>query len=243
MSSVTFLPVARPLLIDGAYTVSITQTITLPASLNDPGEVLTASASFEVNGPRFQLPVGMVWGQYPPTGGTGDYSATLPYLTLTDPTLPWQRTASATGVAPPAPWLALLVFDETDPPPAPVAGTLADLIPIADGGTLPVGTYAAAITTDPAYPNTTPLAYIDVPAPLFNAIAPGSGDLRLALPCAERGRTGRSADPERRGPAIDGRRRDRQPFSGREHRYDRSSGQFRGLGNGSGADGGGAGHG
>lgn len=166
--TVTFTASAQPPLADGTYTVTVSQDVTLKGT-GDPGETLQATVTFAVAGPHYQLAPGLVFRTSPAAQAEGDFATVLPSLSLGDPTLPWQRFVEGPGGK--TPWLALLVFDETDPPPEIVTGSIADLqTPDSD-------VYAPAPVLGVGETSATPLSYIDVPANLFNVIAPSATDI------------------------------------------------------------------
>lgn len=85
------------------------------------------SGFFNIDGPRFSLPATEVAGVFPPPNAHGGFDETIPHVLLLRRTLPWERAltsnlalignpASAANDPPPpdgpAPWLALLLFQE-----------------------------------------------------------------------------------------------------------------------------------
>jgi hypothetical protein len=83
---------------------------------------------FRIEGPRFRLAPTEVAGVFPPRNAQGPFTDAMPHVALGRRTLPWERSADPNNVlalpAPPAgappspadspPWLALLLFDETE---------------------------------------------------------------------------------------------------------------------------------
>lgn len=167
--TLTFLPSRQPPLKSGDYALTVRQRVS-GAGFD---ETFQASLSFAVLGPRFSLPAGTVTAQFPPPTASGDFDGVLPHVVLADPTLPWQRDCGAQGADGPLPWLALLCFDDGDPIPALVTGTLGDLTG-ADG---PVRSYPG-LTLEYGESPADACQYIDVPAPLFAAVAPSAEDMR-----------------------------------------------------------------
>ncbi|HET7121656.1 MAG TPA: hypothetical protein VFI17_10490 [Solirubrobacterales bacterium] len=92
------------------YTIAAKQS--LPTSLRK--EPYEATQEFEIEAPRFTLDPGVVETVFPPDRGNGEYDQELPFVVLTDPTLPWERTVVPGEPAPtperPTGWLALAVF-------------------------------------------------------------------------------------------------------------------------------------
>lgn len=111
----------------GEYRVHVETAVALP------GATLPAiDRHFRIEGPRFRLAPTEVAGVFPPRSARGPFTDAMPHVALGRRTLPWERTADPAGTltlpppaagAPPAPtgappWLALLLFDETETPEA-----------------------------------------------------------------------------------------------------------------------------
>ncbi len=102
-----------PSLPAGTYTIAVEQTLSggsAPAS-DLPGK-FTAQQTFTVTAPEFAIDPSVVATQFPPDGSTGTYDQQLPYVILTDPYLPWERSlVPGELLGPPTPpWMALLLF-------------------------------------------------------------------------------------------------------------------------------------
>src|SRR5579859_3613198 len=112
-----------PPLLDSSYRFNVaTDTQVDGNDENLPG----ATNYFNVEGPRFTLSPGLVAGVFPPRNGHGTFQENIPHIALARRTLPWERAldpqnligtpAHAAGDPPPpvgpAPWLALLLFEE-----------------------------------------------------------------------------------------------------------------------------------
>ncbi|MGP0067134.1 MAG: hypothetical protein ACLQGP_26510 [Isosphaeraceae bacterium] len=121
--SVTFYDGHRPGLAPGEYRLSVTQCIKIDG---EKGSDTTYSAEyrFAVQGQRLALQPSDIVAVYPPEGSAGDHGEVLPHIVLRRSTLPWERdpragnppsTGESGGESPP-PWLALLVFDESEKP-------------------------------------------------------------------------------------------------------------------------------
>ena len=193
--SVSFVQYLLPALESGDFTLTATQAV----SVLGQGESLQATQSFFVKGLRYQLGDSGVDSVFPPSGAQGEFGNVLAHVVLTDPTLPWQRSpdaqsarqvdgaarrAAAPRGAPVPSWLALLLFDESDPPPKPQAKTIADLKSDDDVFFPPrTGEYGE----QPA----DPVTVIDVPLGMYAQITPSLADLtwlahtRLAEPGAK----------------------------------------------------------
>ncbi len=110
------LDAAVPPLTDGSYRVTVASQVTKTGLLD---EQLDRQRYFNVEGPRFTLGPGLVAGVFPPQGAHGPFSDSLPQIVLNRRTLPWERPlgghpADPLGSGAGLPWLALLVFDETE---------------------------------------------------------------------------------------------------------------------------------
>ena len=122
-------------------------------------EVATDTSRFAVIGERFTIDPTEIANRFPPPGCTGEYDNVLPHVVLNRKTLPWERTADARQ----APWLAVLVFDEADPPPQVT--------------TIRVGDLHVDLETGQRADDQCQV--IDVPGALFAAIAPSVDELSL----------------------------------------------------------------
>src|SRR5262245_36598669 len=113
---VNFQRLHQPTLAAGDYKITVAQTVKID-NADVPG--FTATRTFTVAGDRFELKPADVEAVFPPEGNLGEHSNVLPHIILSRSTLPWERTAvklaagdKDTGV----PWLALLLFDESEKP-------------------------------------------------------------------------------------------------------------------------------
>lgn len=169
--SVTFIPYLLPPLASGEYRISASQTVKVGGAKPVPFE---SFQDFVVLGARYRLDPTLLNSQSPCNGARGDFSRQLPHVVLNAATLPWQRSPFAeppvTGEAPPS-WLAVLLFDENDPPPDLQPMTMANLRG-SDKVFFPLG------SMEPGEKDTDPVTVIDVDIDLFNAIAPSLNDLR-----------------------------------------------------------------
>ncbi|GHG50750.1 hypothetical protein [Streptomyces griseocarneus] len=122
---VQFLDSLVPRITAGRYTLTVHQSLTLDGEAADdgylPGEASPVTQQVEVRAPRFTVEPDWIHGAYPPPGATGLYSDVLPHMTLTRPTLPWERVADeeSAKAGKPLPWLAVLVFGEGELPGDP----------------------------------------------------------------------------------------------------------------------------
>lgn len=180
---VVFYDFFQPPLESGDYVVSVRHRVWGGTGAQAFDETFRGNVTFAVQGARFSIPPSDVQGVFPPPGAQGEYGNVLPHVVFAARTLPWQRDL---GIAPPPPgadedappsieypWLGILVFDEGDPIPGTVQGTLRDLLDPPSG----VASYPA-LTLEYGEAAADPVTYVDVPAALFAAVAPKSDELR-----------------------------------------------------------------
>jgi hypothetical protein len=124
-----------PPLVDGSYRIDAVTNVTYDGQ---QAPLAANSGYFDLEGPRFTLPATDVAAVYPPRNGHGGFDEYIPQIVLSRRTLPWERNLtsnpSAIGTPArdqwtlqpnpfppvqnrpqehgPAPWLALLVFQE-----------------------------------------------------------------------------------------------------------------------------------
>jgi hypothetical protein len=124
-----------PPLVDGSYRIDVVTNVTYD---NRQAPLASNSGYFDIEGPRFTLPATDVAAVYPPRNGHGGFDEFIPQIVLGRRTLPWERRLTSDPGAigtpardqwtpqpnpfppvpnepqefGPAPWLALLVFQE-----------------------------------------------------------------------------------------------------------------------------------
>ncbi len=123
-NNVSFFDKFVPNLKPGQYSVQVSQAVTAKAPSDVPPEPQPAvTQTFIVRGPRFQLDPADVHSVFPPAGGTGFYDEYMPMIVLNKRALPWERELNLNPKDSACPWVALLVFSETDlPSPSPSGG-------------------------------------------------------------------------------------------------------------------------
>lgn len=105
----------------GEYRLNVTQNIGVASDK----EAYSNHYYFVIKGERFSLNPSDIYVMYPPTGTSGEYSATLPHIVFTKQTLPWIRTPTVGELPDPffpdgqhdrdiPTWLAVFIFDEDD---------------------------------------------------------------------------------------------------------------------------------
>jgi hypothetical protein len=133
---IRFVAGYQPGLPAGTYDVSASQDVSAHGAA--VGTVAPATHRMVVSGPRFALDPGDIHAEYPPAAASGAFGQVLPHVVFTKRLLPWERQLPAGDQAgtpgPPAPWLALLVFQpgellisDGDPATAATAGYAATM--------------------------------------------------------------------------------------------------------------------
>ncbi|TMQ04873.1 MAG: hypothetical protein E6J91_42200 [Deltaproteobacteria bacterium] len=126
----------------GDYQVHVETTVALAGATLPP-----IDRHLRIEGPRFRLAPTEVAGVFPPRNARGPFTDAMPHVALGRRTLPWERTADPAGTlrlpdplpgGPPPPtgappWLALLLFDETEAPEVTVLPNrkVVDVLPAA----------------------------------------------------------------------------------------------------------------
>jgi hypothetical protein len=170
-TSITFIQNHIPALESGDYRIDVTQTVTANSQTQ---ATYTAQQNFYVSGKRYSLEASDVNSVFPPLGSSGQYERILPHIVFNSSSLPWQRTTGNTNSLTNgniAPWIALLLFDESENIGAPQQVTIADLVTYNT-------TFYPPRASEPGEDDTAPVNVIDVPLGLFNSIAPSIKDLQ-----------------------------------------------------------------
>ena len=186
MSEISFFDRHDPALPVGTYELTAEQRITSPPDKDDkppPKRIIdehpTSTTRFAVSGPRFAIAPTAIAGQFPPPDTDGDYGAVLAHVAFERLTLPWDRSADVITPdgTPSRPWLAVLVFDESE-------HVVATDVLVGDlhGATLPAGTksYADADpgwAPEPGQSLEDKCRVIDLDVDLFTKVAPAKDDL------------------------------------------------------------------
>lgn len=142
-------------------------------------ETFVSRQHVTVKGSRFTLPPDMISARFPPLESTGEYEAVLPHLVFRRATLPWERSPSADGANDGTPWLALLVFHGSDvrtgqPLPWEARTARAGELLASEAGVVSypdLGFEGDESADDPCL-------LIDIPAALWQRVAPRADDLR-----------------------------------------------------------------
>lgn len=184
---ITFIQHHLPPMEAGEYELKVAQMVSIP---DDPKEKKAGRTyKFAVYGERFQLKPKEINKVFPPDHSHGAYDNVLPHIVLRRSTLPWERYPGTTREENKnkdvAPWLALLVFDQSDPAPSVKTGKVSDLVP-APLGQLPDHTVSYFSQTnaksledllDYGESGEDPCQMIDLPLDLFQQVAPSAEEL------------------------------------------------------------------
>lgn len=170
-----------PPLGDGTYTVTISQQVAStgdPANLprRIPADRFDTSTQFTVAAARLTLAPGDVQSLFPPEGSLGDHANVLPHVVLSASALPWMQP----GAPSPAhvPWLALLLFDETEAPAVRVASLAALRDPKQLPAEFPLAAFPSG-SVPTAQLAGDKLAVIDVPQKRLAELLPAPAELAL----------------------------------------------------------------
>jgi len=162
----------------GNYSVKLTQQVEQKG-----GNQLAnyqAKTEFVVQGARFRLDPQDIESVFPPPGSLGEHSNCLPHVVLKRSTLPWERSSrrkAGHGDRHP-PWLALLLFDESDINPLPQPQTVRlgqQLKADTDGG---YWTWLQS-NRERGQEDHDPIQVIDLPVGLLDKLLPQESDLSL----------------------------------------------------------------
>lgn len=151
----------KPGLTAGVYTLEARQESTIPGSTVEP-----AFFSFRCGADPLCMPQSDVYSVYPPRDAFGTFERVLPNLVFTNKTLPWERDVAK---AEKLPWLALLLFDETE-------DAAVRSLPSKEAFTPETGRYCPVVYDSSMAAD---CMVLDVAAGLFAGVCPDAGDLSL----------------------------------------------------------------
>lgn len=181
-----------PSLKDGEFTLQLSQALTVDTAQTTKNQGNTdipaqpqppITQKFIVKGARFSLPPGDVSQVFPAAGSSGRYDEYLPQIVFKRKSLPWERDFILNQST--IPWVALLVFSESElpaPQNAPAGSQQnpnhATSVLLKDLLNPPVGTLGPNITLeDGENQNKTYCNVIDIPIATFNLLLPSIADL------------------------------------------------------------------
>lgn len=177
---VTFIQYDIPPLKAGEYTLEVSQKV------NQQQDAFSVSKRFAVTGERFTFKPAVYHSVFPQNHANGPFSGVLPHVVFKSRTLPWERTSVPDKQA--APWLAVFLLNE-DELPTTQKKTAKDLVQAGKRimvkgatttgiGTLPTDYYSYPdLALDYGESPDDPCNVIDIPAAIFNKIAPTAADL------------------------------------------------------------------
>lgn len=174
-----------PALAANSYQIAVTHAV----SGDGESPSYSRQQEFVVEAPEFVIDQNVVQSCYPPDGSTGIYDQNLPFIVLSDPSLPWERSLVPDDDEPdpanPRPWMALLLFAEGEirlqtGSNNPVATATVQQLVAADPDvlkpTFPAGWLSAATLASQCQT-------ITVTGAAFAAIAPQTDDLTYLAHC------------------------------------------------------------
>lgn len=111
--SIQFFDGYFPALFPNTYNINVSHNLTAPSGTSPSYQ---AQQTFIVQAPEFFIDTTIIQTVYPPPGGSDVYGQQLPFLVMTDPSLPWERSLVPGQDQPsstnPTSWMALLIFAE-----------------------------------------------------------------------------------------------------------------------------------
>ncbi|UQI49635.1 hypothetical protein M1P56_17105 [Streptomyces sp. HU2014] len=175
---VAFHDFRRPEAPAGAYTLTAEHRLTKNGVRIDSPAIPATEQQFEIRAVRFVLDPSSVHARYPAEGATGDFSRTLPHITLNRSILPWERLLKARSVPEQAPWLALMVFRAGELPDDPEGLGRTSTRTVDELRQPPAGTLGPELSDIGITPGIDSRCQsIDVPAGLFTALVPREEEL------------------------------------------------------------------
>lgn len=188
VGSIQFFDGYYPALDAKTYTITLTHALSGNSSAPAP---FTTTQTVTVQAPEFTIDSGIVQGFYPPNGSSDIYAEKLPFIVLTDPSLPWERglfpNQGEPNPANPTAWLALLILAESEV-----------ILPANSSNPVTTTTVGALLTADPnnviLKPQLPPnwvaqdvqnsqCQTITIPGVVFNAVVPTITDLPFLTHC------------------------------------------------------------
>ncbi|HEY8036864.1 MAG TPA: IPT/TIG domain-containing protein [Methylobacter sp.] len=185
--SIQFFDGYFPALPAGTYNINVKHSLT--GVTGTPPPFTLPQQSFTVQAPEFFIDTTIVQTIYPPAGGFDQYDQQLPFLVMSDPSLPWERSlvpdSPPSSSAEPTPWIALLIFAEGEiilPANSnnPVSTCAVSQLFVEDPNvlkpTLPTGWVSAEQLASTCQT-------ITIPGATFNAVMPSKDDLKYMTHC------------------------------------------------------------
>ncbi|WKU48692.1 hypothetical protein Q3V23_34040 [Streptomyces sp. VNUA116] len=176
---VAFHDYRRPKATAGVYTLTAEHRLTKDGTRVDSPAIPATEQQFEIRAVRFVLDPSSVHARYPAEGAVGDFSRTLPHITLNRSVLPWERLLKARSVPEQEPWLALMLFRAGELPDDPEGLGRTTTRTVAELRRPPAGTLGPDLSDIGITPGieASRCQSIDVPAGLFTALVPREEEL------------------------------------------------------------------
>lgn len=177
--TIKFVQNYLPALEGGDYTLTVEQNVASADGKVPREDLPTTTKRFYVRAERFRFHPNEVVTRFPPPDSQGDFRTVLPHIVFKTGILPWARTPDPNGnpqtdgLGNRSSWLALLLFDQADPPPPLVNRTLADLVTQGDT----ISYFQNTPHWEPGESGGERCTTIDIPGKLFNQILPSNDDL------------------------------------------------------------------
>ncbi|SKA44443.1 hypothetical protein SAMN04488128_106403 [Chitinophaga eiseniae] len=156
----------------GNYYITVRQPVYNDHQQLDTDGVDTVQ-EFTVTAPQYFIDKAQVVSMYPVPGSSGKYSEVLPNIVLKDAGLPWERAMDK----PTTPWLALMVFQETELNEGDDTGDKSTTTTVAAFQQGQSGVLMPKITREDDIDPKSSCKTISMSAAVFQAIAPGLDEL------------------------------------------------------------------
>ena len=186
VGSIQFFDGYFPALDANTYTITLKHTVT--GNSGAPG-TFQAIQPVTVQAPEFTIDPGIIQTFYPPNGSSDIYAEKLPFIVLTDPSLPWERSLIPNQDQPnpanPTAWMALLVFAQgemilpegtNNPVTSSTVSALLATSTTVLKPQLPVGWVSSDVLSSQCQT-------ITIPGAVFNAVVPTTADLPFLTHC------------------------------------------------------------
>lgn len=186
VGSVQFFDGYFPALDAKAYSIALKHSLSGNSNVPDPFSI---TQRVTVQAPEFTIDPGIIQSVYPPNGSSDIYDEKLPFIVLTDPSLPWERSlvpnSGKPNPASPTAWLAVLILAENEV-----------LLPENSSNPVTTATVADLIASDPTtlkpqFPQNwvspdvlnSQCQTITIPGAVFNVVVPSTTDLPFLTHC------------------------------------------------------------
>lgn len=136
---VEFIAYHYPGLEDDDYTIEVKQSVKGTSNQfwhNDFSQEnsFPQTRIIRVKGPQFSLTPQDIEAVFPPADSLGDHFNVLPHVSFRRSTLPWERQGQVSSEQERLPWLAVLLFDESERPATKIIAVKDLTSPVESGG-------------------------------------------------------------------------------------------------------------